>query len=177
MTDPKRDSKLILCVGTGWFPQSPSGLERYVFELKLHLAENKDCVELCGVGLPTTFCNSPIQLTNLCEPSCPMWQRLWSTRHQFLNRKIVFPDAINLPLLYSFPPKSPLTFTFHGPWAFESAQEGGKGLNVFVKQWIENRVYRRCDRFIVHSAKSLVPSFTKPIIIYSEAKFISLLAV
>lgn len=156
--DPKKDSKFILCVGTGWFPQSPSGLERYIFELTLQLAERKDCVELCGVGLPSTFCNSLVRLTNLCEPNWPIWRRLWSARHRFLTRKMVVPDAINLhfalyslPLLYSFPPQAPLTFTFHGPWAFESAREGSKGLSVFIKRWIENRVYRRCDRFIVLS--------------------------
>jgi glycosyltransferase involved in cell wall biosynthesis len=33
----------------------------------------------------------------------------------------------------------------------ESKQEGSGKLSVFLKHWMEQRVYRRCDRFIVLS--------------------------
>jgi glycosyltransferase involved in cell wall biosynthesis len=158
MFKSERGSKSILCIGTGWFPKSSGGLERYIFELTHQLVENKDGVEFCGVGLPETFSASPIKLTNLCEPNWPIWQRLWSIRHHFLTQARSFPDAINLhfalyslPLIFSFPSKTPLTFTFHGPWAFESGQEGGNSLSIFVKQWIEERVYGKCDCCIVLS--------------------------
>ncbi|HEY9904225.1 MAG TPA: glycosyltransferase family 4 protein, partial [Candidatus Sericytochromatia bacterium] len=45
----------------------------------------------------------------------------------------------------------PITFSFHGPWALECKQEGVGKLGVFFRDWVEQRVYRRCDRFIVLS--------------------------
>lgn len=149
----------ILCVGLGWFPKTPGGLNRYVCELTSHLAALRDRVELCGVGLPDSHPTSPIQLTNLGSAERPLWQQLWSARRQFLNRSCHRPDAVNLhfalssfPLLNLLPKGVPVTFTFHGPWALESRHEGGNSLSVFLKQClVEKSVYRRCDRFIVLS--------------------------
>jgi glycosyltransferase involved in cell wall biosynthesis len=148
----------ILCVGIGWFPKTPGGLDRYVYELTHQLAASQDRVELCGVGLPETEPNSTIALTNLAEPDIRLWERLWLIRSNFLQRKFAKPDAINLHFaLYSFPllqvlPKGvPVTFSFHGPWALESKQEGAGKLSVLLKHWMEQRVYHRCDRFIVLS--------------------------
>ena len=159
MNDPAATSASILCVALGWFPKSPGGVERYVYELSHHLAAANDRIELCGVGFPDIQPDSPIQLTNLASPDSPIWKRLWSVRRNFLNRKINQPDAINLHFaLYSFPvmdllPKGvPVTFNFHGPWALESQQEAASQLSVFLKYWlVEKNVYRRCDRFIVLS--------------------------
>ena len=58
----------ILCVGLGWFPKTPGGLDRYVYELTHQLAAGQDKVELCGVGLPETQPNSAMKITNLAEP-------------------------------------------------------------------------------------------------------------
>ncbi|HBE16148.1 MAG TPA: group 1 glycosyl transferase [Cyanobacteria bacterium UBA11149] len=136
----------------------PGGLNRYVYELIHHLATVQDKIELCGVGLPETSPNYPIKLTNLAEPNTPILQRLWSTRNNFLKRQSTNPDAINLhfalyslPLLASLPTEVPVTFTFHGPWALEGEREGAKKLSVWVKHWVEQTVYNRCDRFIVLS--------------------------
>lgn len=41
---------------------------------------------------------------------------------------------------------------FHGPWADESAREGQSRVAVMAKRWIETRVYRSADRFIVLSS-------------------------
>ena len=148
----------ILCVGLGWFPKTPGGLDRYVYELTHQLAASQDRVELCGVGLPETESNSGVKLTNLAEPEHRLWKRLWLIRSKFLQRNSTKTDAINLHFaLYSFPllqvlPRGvPVTFSFHGPWALESKQEGSGKLTVFVKHWVEDRVYHRCDRFIVLS--------------------------
>lgn len=158
MSNPTAKSAYILCVGNGWLPKMPGGLDRYVYELTHNLAAGQDTVELCGVGLPPTPANSPLKLTNFAEPDSPLWQRLWSTRRQFLHRQAPPPDAINLhfalyslPLLSLFPEKVPITFTFHGPWAMESHLAGSNNLAVSVKRWMEQRVYNRCDRFIVLS--------------------------
>lgn len=148
----------ILCVGLGWFPKTPGGLDRYVYELTHQLAVGQDRVELCGVGIPETQPNSPIKLTNLAEPDNRLWQRIWLIRSNFLRRKAPKPDAINLhfalyslPLMQVLPDKVPITFSFHGPWALECKQEGVGKVGVFFRNWVEQRVYRRCDRFIVLS--------------------------
>ncbi len=158
MDNPAAASAYILCVGLGWFPKTPGGLERYVYELTHHLAAGEDRVELCGVGLPEAPLNSPVKLTNLASPDSPLWQRLWSVRTNFLHRKADSPDAINLhfalyslPLLRILPDGVPITFTFHGPWALESEQEGTNKLGVFFKQWMEQIVYNHCGQFIVLS--------------------------
>lgn len=148
----------ILCIGMGWFPEMPGGLNRYVYELIHHLAAGQDRVELCGVGLPETELNSSIKLTNLAKPDSPLWKRLWSTRTHFLRRQAGESDAINLhfalyslPLLNILPNNVPITFTFHGPWALESEREGNNALSIWVKHWLEQRVYNHSDRFIVLS--------------------------
>ncbi|NMG19876.1 glycosyltransferase [Brasilonema bromeliae] len=154
------ESKSILCLGVGWFPKTPGGLERYIYELTQKLAANQDKVELCGVGLPEAEPNLPIKLTNLASPSSPIWKRLWSIRTNFQKTRTEKPDVINLHFaLYSFPildllPKGvPVTFNFHGPWAFESQEEvEERKLSVLLKaKLIEQRTYNRCDRLIVLS--------------------------
>ncbi len=152
-------SAYILCMGAGWFPKTPGGLERYVYELTQKLA-TRDRIELCGVGLPEGEQNLPLKLTNLGSPDSLIWHRLWSIRKNFKKTRTEKPDAINLHFaLYSFPildllPKGvPITFNFHGPWAYESKQEVvHQQVSVFIKHWlIEKRTYNRCDRFIVLS--------------------------
>lgn len=147
-----------LCIGKEWFPTTPGGLNRYVYELTQHLIATGDQVELRGVGLPETDSNSSILLTNLASPKSPLLLRLWNTRRGFRQHPLSQPNAINLHFaLYSFPSldrlpqRVPITFTFHGPWAAESLQEGQSSGSTVFKRWIEQRVYQRCDRFIVLS--------------------------
>jgi glycosyltransferase involved in cell wall biosynthesis len=144
----------ILCVGIGWFPKTPGGLDRYMYELTHQLAASQDRVELCGVGLPETEPNSIVKLTNLAEPEHRLWKRLWLIRSNFLQQKSAKPDAINLhfalyslPLLQVLPRGVPVTFSFHGPWALESKQEGAGKLSVFLKHWIQEIVYRRLNQY------------------------------
>ncbi|MEL7038798.1 MAG: glycosyltransferase family 4 protein [Cyanobacteria bacterium J06592_8] len=155
---PSPASSSILCVGNGWFPTMPGGLNRYVYELTHQLASQGDEVELCGVGLPQAESNSEIKLTNLAAADCSLLKRLWLTRQNFKNRHLTQPDAINLhfslyslPIISSLPKDVPVTFTFHGPWALESEREGGNQLGIWAKYWMEQQVYQRCDRFIVLS--------------------------
>jgi glycosyltransferase involved in cell wall biosynthesis len=154
-------SAQLLLVGLGWFPTTPGGAERYGYELMQQLATDGDRISLCGVGLPETgISHNAIDLTNLADPHTFLPQRLWTVRQHFRQKRAQMPrpDAINLhfslysfPLLLDFPTEIPITFTFHGPWALESEQEGAKPWSIAFKRWIEDRVYRRCDRFIVLS--------------------------
>ena len=158
MNELKTKSANILCIGNSWFPHMSGGLNSYVYELIHNLAKAGDRVQFCGIDLPETASNPAIKLTNLASLNSSLLQRLWSARSNFLNSKILEPDAINLHFaLYSFPiisslPKNvPITFTFHGPWAAEGEKEGNSKLSIYFKQWLEQRVYNKCDRFIVLS--------------------------
>jgi glycosyltransferase involved in cell wall biosynthesis len=157
----------LLLLGLGWFPTTPGGMDRYGYELMQQLAALGDEIDLCGVGLPANSPHQAIALTNLADPKTPLPHRLWNVRHNFRQHHwhppaekspLLHLDAINLhfslyslPILPDLPADVPITFTFHGPWALESQQEGEKPWNVAFKRWIEKQVYRRCDRFIVLS--------------------------
>jgi glycosyltransferase involved in cell wall biosynthesis len=156
-----RSAKLVI-VGLGWFPNSPGGNERYVYELTRQLVQRElgppDQVELCAPDLPAPALDSTLILTNLGSADLPLWKRLWVTRKNFLGRRLSNPDGVNLhftlyslPMLASIPKGCPITFTFHGPWALESQVEGANPLSVASKRWMERWVYARCDRFIVLS--------------------------
>jgi glycosyltransferase involved in cell wall biosynthesis len=156
------NSASILTVGSGWFPTTPGGLERYIYELIHKLAINQDQIELCGVGLPEQedISIANIRLHNLASPHSKIWQRLWSIRSNFRQINLNHFDAVSLHFaLYSFPildllPKSlPITFNFHGPWAAESQEELlNKQLTIWIKQHlVEKNTYNQCDRFIVLS--------------------------
>lgn len=156
------NSASILTVGSGWFPTTPGGMERYIYELIHKLAINQDQIELCGVGLPEQedISIANIKLRNLASPHSKIWQRLWSIRSNFRQINFNHFDAVNLHFaLYSFPildllPKSlPITFNFHGPWAAESQEELlNKQLTIWIKQHVvEKNTYNQCDRFIVLS--------------------------
>jgi glycosyltransferase involved in cell wall biosynthesis len=150
----------IVCIGNAWFPDVPGGLDRYVYELARSLSTLNDQIELCGVGFPDTTTDFPVELTNLANPETSLWQRLWQARSRYRNRygRGRDSDAINLhfalyglPLLGQFPAGVPVTCHFHGPWALESDKEGSNRIAIAIKRWIEQQVYRRCDRFIVLS--------------------------
>ena len=148
----------ILCVGNRWFPKAPGGAERYVYELIHQLAAEGDRVELCAADLPASSSQDLLYLTNLTSTQRSLPQRLWTSRSQFQHRHLSIPDAINLhfalysfPLLSSLPKHVSVIFTFHGPWAGESKQEGQSSWGTAFKYWMEQQVYQRCDRFIVLS--------------------------
>ncbi|WP_315874728.1 glycosyltransferase family 4 protein [Thermocoleostomius sinensis] len=156
----KTDSQTasIVCVGNRWFPIASGGAERYIYELIHYLVGSGDLVELCATDLPASEAHSSPLLTKLASAEQVLLQRLWSCYFQFQERGFTIPDAINihfalygLAALPHLPKDIPITFTFHGPWALESQQEGEKKFSIFFKQQIENRVYQRCDRFIVLS--------------------------
>jgi glycosyltransferase involved in cell wall biosynthesis len=153
-------SAQFLFTGLGWFPNNPGGMDRYGYELMQQLIKDGDRINLCGVGLPENVPQTAISLSNLANPKDSLPLRLWSVRQRFrqLQQHNLPVDAINLhfalysfPLLVDLPSGVPITFTFHGPWALESQQEGEKPWSVALKWWVEQRVYQRCDRFIVLS--------------------------
>ncbi|HZG40835.1 MAG TPA: glycosyltransferase family 4 protein [Nodosilinea sp.] len=150
--------KKIAVIGNNWFPTQPGGLDRYVYELVHGLVSLDYGVDLYGLGLPAQSTVPALNLHNLASHDQGLVQRLSSAygRSRGLGQGEL--QAVNLHFaLYSFaalphlPHGVPVTCNFHGPWALESQQEGAGRLSVAFKQWVEQRVYSRCDRFIVLS--------------------------
>jgi glycosyltransferase involved in cell wall biosynthesis len=159
MKSKHHGTKHILCLGNGLFPTYPGGQERYLYELTHQLTHKLDSIDLLVLGNSfTTESNPFISIISLGPPDAPIWKRFWTIRKRFLERTSSNLDAINFhfplysfPLLSYLPNETPVTLTFHGPWALESQQEGANQLIVRIKYWLEMRVYQRCDRFIVLS--------------------------
>jgi glycosyltransferase involved in cell wall biosynthesis len=145
----------LLCLGMGWFPDEPSGLNRYVYELMQALASEQP-IEFCAFDLPAQKHQPNLTFQNLSNSQTQILKRLWQARANFrLHSRTI---AVNLhfalyslPILAKLPKHIPVTFTFHGPWASESKQEGASRLSVALKQQLEQWVYNRCDRFITLS--------------------------
>jgi glycosyltransferase involved in cell wall biosynthesis len=148
----------LLCLGMGWFPDQPGGLNRYVYELMQELTKQDQSIAFCSIDLPLESGNDRLQLRNLGTADQNLVKRLWAVHQNFQLNVASLPAAINLhfalyslPVLAKIPAQTPITFTFHGPWAGESAEEGASRLNIAFKKWVEQRVYDRCDRFITLS--------------------------
>lgn len=157
MTEQDAQIARILCIGMGWFPNAPGGLNRYVYELTHHLSE-QDQVQLAAVGVPSAPGQRYSQFINLSAADRPLFRRLaetWLNSRQCqaldLNAVNLHFSLYSLPLLSNLPFQVPKTFTFHGPWALESLEEGDNTWGVKAKRWFEQFVYDRCDRFIVLS--------------------------
>lgn len=153
----------LLCLSMGWFPNQAGGLNRYVYELVQQLASDGDRVKLWGLDMPDNSQEpSNLNLTDLADSRLSTPARLWQVsqrlRQPEMRRQLAQAHSINLhfalyslPLLAHLPRSTPVTFTFHGPWAGETRQEGATALSIALQSWIEHRVYRRCDRFITLS--------------------------
>jgi glycosyltransferase involved in cell wall biosynthesis len=153
-----RSSQTLLCLGMGWFPDEPGGLNRYVYELIQTFTQQNESIEFCSIDLPPQSQNDRLQLRHLGSSQQNLLTRFIQAHQNFQLNPDNLPSAINLhfalyslPILTKLPKQIPITFTFHGPWASESQQEGASKLSVTLKKWIEQRVYRRCDRFITLS--------------------------
>jgi glycosyltransferase involved in cell wall biosynthesis len=154
----------ITCIGSGWFPESPGGLERYVYDLSDYLSRRGEQVHFFSQGNPQSL-RPNFHAYSLGNPLAPILPRLWDVRK---NLRYSWPketDLINPHLsLYTWPaldllPKHiPMVCHFHGPWAEESHREGASRLTVACKKWVEQSVFRRCSSFITlsHAFKKLL---------------------
>jgi glycosyltransferase involved in cell wall biosynthesis len=147
----------IFCLSTGWFTINPGGLERYVYEFA-QFTQTDYRLEVCALDVPPEQNDRNLQLTHLSSRHYSLPQRLWESYHCLRTRPLSKFSALNphfalysLPLITLRPKQTPITFTFHGPWASESAQEGSSAIAVKLQHWIEQQVYDRCDRFITLS--------------------------
>ena len=151
------NSSKIAVIGNSWFPNKPGGLDRYVYEL-VHELTAEDQVNLFGVDLPAQSAIPHLNFTTVAQPTTPLLSRLVAACARARTPHLRQADAVNihfalygLAALPYLPKGIPVTCHFHGPWAIESQREGDSALKVWLKRQVEQRVYRRCDRFIVLS--------------------------
>ncbi len=147
----------IACVGSGWYPQEPGGLEKYVYGMTHALLEAGDSVDLFVTGAPHLDAPNG-HAYSIGVPGEPLWKRMRDARATFARSLRGPYDVINihfamnaLPLIPFISHAIPRVIHFHGPWAAESKAEGGGALSVSIKAFLERYVYSRADRFIVLS--------------------------
>jgi glycosyltransferase involved in cell wall biosynthesis len=147
----------IACVGTGWYPQEPGGLEKYVFGMTHALIAAGDDLDLFVTGTPVIDAPNA-RAFSIGTPGDSLLTRLRQARTVFAHSWRGPYDVINLhfamnalPLIPFIKHNTPRVVHFHGPWAAEAKAEGGSSLSVAVKEFLEKFVYHRADHFIVLS--------------------------
>lgn len=141
-------------LGLGWFPEQVGGLDRMYFELVRHLPEVG--VETRGlvVGSAAVGQESGGQVQAFAASDAALWRRWRMLRRTFLEIQTDYaPQLVAAHFaLYTYPVlrriKVPLVTHFHGPWADESAEEGGGSVARIIKKSIEAAVYQRAHRLI-----------------------------
>lgn len=147
----------IACIGAGWYPQTPGGLEKYVYGMVHEAVRDGDDVDLFVTGQPVSW-DPRARVTSLADPAAPLWRRARSARAGFAKNYREPYDVLNihfamnaLPLLPFISHRTLRVVHFHGPWAAESRAEGGGLLGAAVKAALERFVYRSADRLITLS--------------------------
>jgi glycosyltransferase involved in cell wall biosynthesis len=148
----------IACVGTGWYPQSPGGLEKYLYGMTHALLDAGDTVDLFVLGNPHLDSDRG-HAYSIGQPHTRLPQRMLAARRQFAKSFREPYDVVNLhfamnalPLIPFIKHTSPRVVNFQGPWGAESRAEGGGDLSVRIKEMLERFVYKRSDEFIVLSS-------------------------
>lgn len=147
----------IACIATGWYPQTPGGLEKYVYGMIPPLLRADDAVDL----FVTDRAEEPqpnFTMHSIGRLEDSLWKRMLRARATYSSTFRGPYDVVNihfalnaLPLIPFLDRTTPRVVHFHGPWAAESRAEGGGAIAVAIKAALEGYVYRRADRFIVLS--------------------------
>lgn len=145
-----------LQLGSGWFQETPGGLERVYEALFRYLPH---CGVSCyGIVLARTVPSSHHRLVVAGAPIDPLWQRWRGMRRvvRELRQQTSFDLVAAHFALYTFPVLDlirdlPLVVHFHGPWAWEGREEARPGMQMRIKAWLERQVYRRAARYVVLS--------------------------
>jgi len=147
----------IACIATGWYPQAPGGLEKYVHGMTQAAVRAGETIDVFLTG-DVTPGEPGARLISIAQNDDPLWKRAASARRAFARSFDAPYDVIDihfamnaLPLLPFIPHRTPRVVHFHGPWAAEGLAEYGSALTVRVKAALERFVYHRADRFIVLS--------------------------
>ena len=154
----KANQMRIACVAGGWYPQSPGGLEKYVYGMTQALLRAGDSVDLFVTGEPHLNAGAG-HAYSIGRPGDALWKRMLDARLAFAKSFRGPYDVVNLhfamnalPLIPFIDHRTPRVVHFHGPWAAESRAEGGSALSAAIKGTLERLIYQRADRFITLSS-------------------------
>ncbi len=149
----------VLALGMNWFRPGSGGLDRFYADLISGLPSAGVAASGLVLGPPEAAALSGGRVRAFGRPGATLPERLWRARGAV--GRLVASRGFDLVAahfaLFAFPALDrlrglPLVVHFQGPWADESAQEGGLAPSVAAKRAIERAVYRRADRVIVLSA-------------------------
>jgi glycosyltransferase involved in cell wall biosynthesis len=147
-----------LQLGKEWFAERSGGLNRYYADLVRELPRlgvgvtglvtGTEAVRAATDGTVHVFASSGAHLVSRLH-------RVRSEARRLLARQpgtlLVSHFALYTAPCLDLVRRAPLVVHFHGPWAAESAAEGGGALATRLKRVMEAAVYRRATRFIVLS--------------------------
>lgn len=149
-----------LHLGMSWFPeQAGNGLDRVYHALAYHLPEVGVEVRGLVAGSDGVEADSGGRVRAFAPDGSSLVKRLRAARST--TRSVVrdaAPDLVAAHFaLYAAPVLDvlrsvPFVMHFHGPWAAESAVEGGRRLPTRAKHLLERAVYRKADRLVVLSS-------------------------
>ncbi len=147
-------------LGMGWFPEQSGGLNRYYFELIKCLPGFGFEISGLIAGNKQADFESGGQVHSFALAQAPLLRRLFKAGRSLQAQLSEFkPDLLvshfalyAAPVLLQKPDNLPWAHHFHGPWALEGSAEGSSKIFTLMKQFLENRVYRHPDIFIVLSS-------------------------
>ena len=147
-----------LQLGMGWFPEQAGGLNRVYYNLMRFLPEAGVSVQGLVAGSSDLAAQTDGQVEGFASGAASLPRR-WRMARRCAARMIAEHDFSLIAAhfaLYAAPlgrrlGDLPLVMHFHGPWAYEGAEEGDSRLILRAKSGIERFVYRRARRFIVLS--------------------------
>ena len=142
-------------LGSGWFPESAGGAERYLrslFDELGRIGQEPRAVVLAGGGVEEE------DVVVAAAPHQPLLRRLQRVRAaaERVGSEADLLDVhfalYGLPVLFGRLRHKPLVVHFHGPWADESAAAGGAAVAVRAKWLVERAVYRRAAAAVTLSS-------------------------
>lgn len=158
--DRPRSTVRTVQLGMSWFPeQAGNGLDRVYHALAHHLPDVGVAVRGVVAGSDEVEAESQGRIRAFAPDGAPLVGRLRAARR--VTRQVLDAESPDLVAahfaLYAAPvlgalARRPFVVHFHGPWAAESAVEGGGRLSTRAKHLLERAVYRRADRLIVLSS-------------------------
>jgi len=153
------DLPTIVQLGMSWSPhQQGHGSDRYFAGLVQSLHRIGCRLRPCVVGSASDVAGSDPPIHVAAEPDASMRQRRAAfARHVHASGRMPGSCLVASHFAgYASPlgwlgRRVPHVVHFHGPWAAESAVEGGGRGSVWAKGWLERRTYRRAQRVIALS--------------------------
>ncbi len=146
----------LLSIGAEWQTEVAGGANRYTYGLAGALEQLGVAQQWVVMAERPESLGARCKVTTAARPDASLPKRLAAVRRW--SRELgTDADLVTTHFaLYAAPALTALRHLphvchFHGPWAAESAVEGGAKWSVVAKRWLERRVYHSADRVITLS--------------------------